>query len=164
MDHSNSQSFLSTCTSFLPYLFNRYTIILIVWCIVYYYFILIQFGSLYFLVSVIIFIFCNLNENSKSSNSLSAYSVFNDNYQSIHGSLSREQLESELSHSMNNRIDNYKPVYNKSLPQHYERASKNANKPCICGSGKKYKNCCSKLTAPSKTQIEELKQWENEWT
>jgi hypothetical protein len=50
------------------------------------------------------------------------------------------------------------------LKEHYKRKSKFANRPCVCGSGKKYKHCCSPQTRNSKQEEEEWKKYEEEWT
>ena len=47
--------------------------------------------------------------------------------------------------------------------EHYARKSKAANQPCVCGSGKKYKNCCSPLTVSDKQLEAEWAEWEDEW-
>lgn len=48
----------------------------------------------------------------------------------------------------------------------YKRKSKMANQPCACGSGKKYKNCCSSATAHTPAQPavdDEYEKWQEEW-
>jgi preprotein translocase subunit SecG len=164
-------------TNPLDYLTHRYVVIFILWSLLYYYFIKIEFGAVYFIVTVLVAIFINLNYNSQHSKDnnkdrkkkpLSAYSVFNANCESIEGSVTAQQLEAQITHrpiiANNSSSNNNSNQANKQFAEHYDRASKHANKPCVCGSGKKYKNCCSKLTAPSKQQINEMKQWEDEWT
>jgi hypothetical protein len=47
--------------------------------------------------------------------------------------------------------------------EHYLRPSKAANRPCVCGSGRKYKVCCSPLTASEKMIDAEWQAYEKEW-
>jgi len=57
---------------------------------------LVQFGAVFFAISVLVFICTNLSTKSKTKGQLSAYSVFNPNCQPIHGTVSAKDLENQL--------------------------------------------------------------------
>ena len=101
----------------------------------------------------------------RKKNELSAYAHFNKDNYAIPGSTTSKMLEDQLLHKKSTRKSHQniaKP--NQQLPSHHKRSSKYANKPCICGSGIKYKKCCSLDTSMTKAQQIKYKQWEQEWT
>jgi hypothetical protein len=67
---------------------------LLLWVVLYYYFIKFEFGVVYFIFSLFYLIFSNLG--NKENNSLSAYSVFNKNFQQIPGTITSESLLGDL--------------------------------------------------------------------
>jgi len=140
----------------------------IAWLVGWYICIRFEFGSIYFVLSAILAIFNNLSNdatNTNAANRLSAYSVFNPGARRIAGSLNPEQMENEIRHRQGPRSSGIDLDLTEGTParEHYQRKSKAANQPCVCGSGKKYKNCCSPLTA-SDSQIErEWEEYEREW-
>lgn len=55
-----------------------------------------KFGIVYLLFSAIFGIYFNTRTGPKQKNEISAYSVFNENCQSIKGTLTAEQFEREI--------------------------------------------------------------------
>lgn len=55
-----------------------------------------MFGTVYFIVSLLIGIYLNTRTQPRSKNEISAYSVFNKNCESIDGTLKAEQFEREI--------------------------------------------------------------------
>lgn len=68
----------------------------IIWLSLYMYFLQIQFGAVFFVVSVLIGICVNTRTTPKKRGEVSAYSVFNENCVSIDGTLKAEQFEKEI--------------------------------------------------------------------
>lgn len=72
----------------------------LLWAILFAIFIKLEFGLVYFIVSILIIIFLNTRnykeKKSSSTNKLSAYSVFNPNLERIGGTLTSEQIEKSL--------------------------------------------------------------------
>ncbi|KAK9702053.1 putative conserved domain (SAYSvFN) [Popillia japonica] len=73
-----------------------YALWLVVWGTLYAVFIKLQFGTIYLIVSAIVFICFNTRTKPKRPNEISAYSVFNKDCKSIDGTLKAEQLERQL--------------------------------------------------------------------
>ncbi|KAI4469063.1 hypothetical protein MML48_2g00017521 [Holotrichia oblita] len=73
-----------------------YALWLVVWGTLYAVFIKLQFGTIYLIVSAIVFICFNTRTKPKRPNEISAYSVFNKDCKSIDGTLKAEQFEREL--------------------------------------------------------------------
>lgn len=66
----------------------------IIWAILYYFFIQIEFGIVFFFISAFYFIFMNMgNESNEKKDRVSAYSVFNKGGQQVLGSFNTNQLE-----------------------------------------------------------------------
>ena len=81
----HSQSWWSTGLKFL------------LWLLVWGFFIEVEFGMVYLVVSGLVFIVLSLRGGRKRRpGELSAYSVFNENFEAIEGTLSAEQFEKEL--------------------------------------------------------------------
>ena len=144
----------------------------------------------YFCVSIIYFIFTNLG--TRQEGEISAYSMFNKNFEKIAGTFGADLYENMLrkgnknekidSNSIyagttqtltkdqlnkrkrkNRKASNKKKNKNnkKTLSQHPKRLAKHGNKPCMCGSGLKYKKCCMKeILAQQREKINQ--QLENE--
>lgn len=66
------------------------------WLLVWNFFIELRFGSVFFVVSFLFFIYFTTQSKPRTDGSPSAYSVFNPNCESIDGTLKAEQFESEL--------------------------------------------------------------------
>ncbi|KAK5575096.1 hypothetical protein RB653_010352 [Dictyostelium firmibasis] len=66
----------------------------LIWMAIQYYFIKIEFGAVFFVFSCFALILMNLGKRDK--NSLSAYNVFNKNFENILLSKSKESLERDL--------------------------------------------------------------------
>lgn len=166
----------STTNKFYYYL-NQYWLIvikLLLWLIIYYYSIKFEFGLFYLIITIIYLIINNLSSTSNGNQLLSAYSVFNPNQERLLGNLNPEQFEREIRYSTNNNTNNnpntvsintVNNTNNSTSNINYSRHSKFANKPCYCGSLRKYKLCCSIINpAQLEKQKTELQQWEKDWT
>ena len=56
----------------------------------------IEFGAVFFSMSLLTLIWCSLDDRKRSRNEMSAYSVFNDDCQAIEGSVTADQLQRQL--------------------------------------------------------------------
>jgi hypothetical protein len=119
-----------------------------VWSLLWYLTIKAEFGAVFFIASALWLIFSNLShtEPGQKASGPSAYSVFNKGGEKMMGSLDASQFENELRHQPAAAARDAGPaaatpreVSAPSQPQLYKRTSKQANQPCVCGSGKKYK-------------------------
>eukprot|EP01084_Bolivina_argentea_P206144 352020_1 len=139
-------------------LIDRVTVIkLCIWCLCWFlisYFL--QFGSIFLCISIIYFIFNNLGK--RKAGELSAYSVFNNNYEQIAGTFDASYYENMLrGKSKKNRpkLDHFNSsksgkVKKTKRIKHPVRMSKSGNIKCPCNSGKKYKKCCMKIKLKQK--------------
>lgn len=66
------------------------------WLVLWGFFIEIEFGVVYFVVSILFFLFHSLRGSRRKPSEPSAYSVFNENCEAIDGTLTAEQFEREL--------------------------------------------------------------------
>lgn len=66
------------------------------WVILYVIFIEFQFGTVFLIVSAIVFMYVNTRTGPRKDGEVSAYSVFNKNCESIDGTLKAEQFEREI--------------------------------------------------------------------
>lgn len=73
-----------------------YILWFILWVTIYAIFVKLQFGTIYFIVSLLIAMYFNTRTGPKKKNEISAYSVFNKNCESIKGTLNAEQLTREM--------------------------------------------------------------------
>lgn len=64
----------------------------------------IEFGAVYFVISLLIFIYYNTRSGPKKKGEISAYSVFNPDCQSIDGTLKAEQFEKEIMYGAFNAL------------------------------------------------------------
>lgn len=70
---------------------------IVLWLLVWGFFIEVEFGAVYLVVSALAFIVLSLRGGKRRApGELSAYSVFNKNLETIEGTLSAEQFEKEL--------------------------------------------------------------------
>jgi hypothetical protein len=123
------------------------------------------------MVSGIYFMLTNMEE--KKDNKPSAYAAFNENGYAIPGTTSGAMIDQQLRHSAPER-DGRDPSLSSAPGSgasrlanngvHYKRASARANAPCVCGSGKKYKKCCSLRTGTGKDKADkDYQSWEKDW-
>lgn len=82
------------------YCIIKYSAIAIVWLSLYIFFLRLQFGAVYFVISVLIGIYLNTRTRPRKRGEVSAYSVFNENCVSIDGTLKAEQFEKEIRYGM----------------------------------------------------------------
>lgn len=68
----------------------------VLWCLLMALFVTLEFGAVFFIISVFYFMFTNFRTTEKSPNELSAYSVFNPHCESIKGTLTAQQFENEI--------------------------------------------------------------------
>lgn len=78
-----------------PTWFSRALKVLL-WLVLWGFFIEIEFGVVYFVVSILFFLFHSLRGSRRKPSEPSAYSVFNKNCEAIDGTLTAEQFEREL--------------------------------------------------------------------
>jgi hypothetical protein len=129
-----------------------------------------EFGMVYVMISAIVLIFMNLRTDD-SQDGVSGYSVFNRGGRRLAGEYDPREYDAHM-----RRGAQFMPAAgqedekDKNILKVDEvikeravlsRKSKNANAPCPCGSGKKYKKCCALINPNEKQEIE---QWEKEWT
>lgn len=69
---------------------------LLLWSTVYVISIQLEFGTVYLMISVLVFIYYNTRSGPKKKGEISAYSVFNPNCEPIDGTLKPEQFEQEI--------------------------------------------------------------------
>jgi len=79
-----------------PYLYLA--VKLTVWLIVWAWFIRCGFGAVFFIVSLICFLWLNTGTRPRQPGAPSAYSIFNPNCERIDGTFTAEQFEKELRH------------------------------------------------------------------
>ena len=143
----------------------RNIIILFIWAVLYKLIIDFGFGLIYFFITIILLIFYNLGERKPWE--LSAYSIFNPNFERIPGSINSNNFNGILNIGNNNnnliqdniqQLNNFNNEIENELNRKIEYDTKSENKKrklkeiakqslnslCYCGSGKKYKNCCLK--------------------
>ncbi|XP_003705262.1 SAYSVFN motif domain containing 1 [Megachile rotundata] len=89
-DDSTDQSQCSVLTAVTNLLYFLLWVTLYVIAIKY------EFGAIYFIVSMLIFIWLNTGTKKKKPGELSAYSVFNPDCKPIEGTLDASQLEKEI--------------------------------------------------------------------
>mmetsp|Transcript_52109 Transcript_52109/g.83049 ORF Transcript_52109/g.83049 Transcript_52109/m.83049 type:complete len:170 (+) Transcript_52109:21-530(+) len=137
-------------------LMDKQTMIkLFIWCLCWFlisYFV--QFGSIFLCISIIYFIFNNLGQ--RKDGQLSAYAMFNENYERIAGTFDstfyEDMLRGKKSKSTFDGPSSrkHKQQSNGKKLKHPKRLNKSGNMKCPCGSNKKYKKCCMKLKLKEK--------------
>lgn len=78
------------------YFIVKWGLYTVIWISLFMYFIMIQFGAVFFTFSVLIGIYLNTRTRPKKQGEVSAYSVFNKDCQSINGTLDAEQLQRQM--------------------------------------------------------------------
>jgi Uncharacterized conserved domain (SAYSvFN)/SEC-C motif len=126
-----------------------------------------EFALVYVIVSGLALVFMCLDYSQRKPGTYSAYSVFNEDGYKLPGTMDAAQIDQQLrnrgmpaagaaggraglpadirSHSTHGNTGTVAAALNgKDLlaAGAGKRSSKNANKPCQCGSGKKFKKCC----------------------
>ncbi|KAL1447639.1 hypothetical protein MTO96_028444 [Rhipicephalus appendiculatus] len=69
---------------------------LTLWCLLMTLFVVLEFGAVFFAISVFYVMFTNFRKRPRLRGELSAYSVFNPNVEAIDGSLTAQDLERQL--------------------------------------------------------------------
>lgn len=149
----------------MDFLSTKNIIIFVVWYSLYRIFLYFNFALVFFLLTIIVLIFYNLGERKPGE--LSAYSVFNPNQERIlsldnnigivqnpyNMFLDNDRINQEIEHMnrLNREIDEeiHRKVKSDTKSEKRKEFLKSKakyplNSNCICGSGKKYKNCCLK--------------------
>lgn len=129
-----------------------------------------EFGLVYFMMSIIFLIFQNLRKES-SPDGISAYSVFNKGGRRLAGEYDPRDYDDHIRRGghaagmSHGGIERDKNLLKAGEILHekvqLQRRSKFANQICPCGSTRKYKKCCGLINPNEKKEIEE---WEKEWT
>ena len=83
----NNEEVFSWFILFLKFLF---------WILLWGFFIQIEFGTVFFFVSMFYWVYASMQAGSRKAWEPSAYSVFNENCEAIDGTLNAEQFEREL--------------------------------------------------------------------
>lgn len=68
----------------------------LLWLTLFVIFIRIEFGAIYFIISLLYLIWTSMNSHRRRTNQLSAYSVFNKNFEKIQGTFSAEDYDRQL--------------------------------------------------------------------
>lgn len=118
-----------------------------------------EFGLVYIICSGMVGVYLGLDHSGEGrKKGYSAYSVFNKDGYRLPGTMDAAQLEQNMrggggmaaaAAGMRGRGRAEEFRTNEGLERagdHPKRMSKQANARCPCGSGKKYKKCCSLLT------------------
>uniref|UniRef100_A0A1B6DY18 SAYSvFN domain-containing protein n=1 Tax=Clastoptera arizonana TaxID=38151 RepID=A0A1B6DY18_9HEMI len=92
-DKEDSIDNIELCDSFS---WSNFLLYASLWAILYSLAIYVEFGAVYFVISILFIIYYNTRTGPKERGELSAYSVFNQNCESIKGTLKAEQFEQEL--------------------------------------------------------------------
>ncbi|CAG9763978.1 unnamed protein product [Ceutorhynchus assimilis] len=79
----------------------QYCLYFILWATIYGIFIKLQFGTVYLIISMLFGIYFNTGTRTKRPNEPSAYSVFNENCQSIPGTLDAEKMTQQMLYGFN---------------------------------------------------------------
>ncbi|KAM3960513.1 SAYSVFN motif domain containing 1 [Aphomia sociella] len=95
-EESELESFAEEKQESWRYFIIKWLIYSLTWLTLYIFFLKIQFGAVFFVLSVLIGIYFNTRTRPKKKGEVSAYSVFNENCVSIDGTLKAEQLEREI--------------------------------------------------------------------
>ncbi|XP_013192132.2 SAYSvFN domain-containing protein 1 [Amyelois transitella] len=74
----------------------KWSLYSLTWLTLYYFFLKLQFGAVFFVISALVGIYLNTRTRPKKKGEVSAYSVFNENCVSIDGTLKAEQFEREI--------------------------------------------------------------------
>ncbi|CEP00303.1 SAYSvFN domain-containing protein [Plasmodiophora brassicae] len=96
----------------------------------------------------------------------SGYAVFNEGGRPLPGTISVEDFDDMRHNRPSTRYQSISAlaadIETNADPVLVQRRSKQANQPCPCNSGLKYKKCHGR--ALSRDDQERLKEWEDEWT
>jgi uncharacterized protein YecA (UPF0149 family) len=102
-----------------------------------------KFGAVFFALAVLFLVFSSLG---KRVGGLSAYSVFNPNFERIEGTSDAAEYQSSMMYGMAGAVagagqrrqlhDEVETLLRAPPKKH------GVNDPCWCGSGRKYKKCC----------------------
>ena len=96
IQHSRPLQFATTQNVQRPYV--CFAVKLVLWLLLWTWFISCGFGAVFFIVSLICFVWVNTGTKPREPGVLSAYSVFNRNCERIEGTFTAEQFEKELRH------------------------------------------------------------------
>jgi hypothetical protein len=102
-----------------------------------------EFMTIFVILTTIMLIFYNLDFSEKKSN-ISAYSVFNKNFEKIAGTFTPDDLLNEMNirkFEVKNEVNTTNFVELTKIEPKY---IKDPHSKCDCGSNKKFKNCCFK--------------------
>ena len=100
------------------------------------------FTSLYLTISGMYFIFTNLGQRPKGT--LSAYSVFNENFEELPGTFSEHipGVKTRVRENTQKVVNKTNDDETKIIESYFAKESKMANAICFCGSQLKFKKCC----------------------
>lgn len=104
-------------------------------------------NQIYVILSGIAFLFLSLSARAENDDGPSAYSVFNRGAQYLMGDLRADQIDREhrgIAHLQGGGGGGGGMEMNGDFDVGPGMRGRDANKPCTCGSGKKFKKCCGK--------------------
>ena len=92
--------FINVCSklSTIPVIGNALILKVVLWFILFGLFVELEFGIVYVILSLFVIIYFNTSTKKRSKHKLSAYSVFNKDYERLDGTFTAEQFEKELTH------------------------------------------------------------------
>ncbi|XP_062506170.1 SAYSvFN domain-containing protein 1-like [Corticium candelabrum] len=68
----------------------------VVWLCLWGFFVEIEFGTVFFIASILLVVYCTLGSEERKAGEMSAYSVFNEGFKAIDGTLTAEQFDREI--------------------------------------------------------------------
>ncbi|KAG6455272.1 hypothetical protein O3G_MSEX009126 [Manduca sexta] len=97
---SELESFEEESNESWRYYIIKWSLIAIIWLSLYIYFLQLQFGAVFFVISLLVGIYLNTRTRPKKKGEVSAYSVFNEDCVSIDGTLKAEELQRQMLYGM----------------------------------------------------------------
>lgn len=95
-EFSETESVIEDSPESWKYFIIKWVICSFVWILLYLYFLSLQFGAVFFGISLLIGICLNTRTKPKKKGEISAYSVFNKDCTSIDGTITAEKLQREM--------------------------------------------------------------------
>ncbi|CAK8695910.1 unnamed protein product [Clavelina lepadiformis] len=84
----------------LPVVGKPFILKMLLWLLLFGLFVELEFGIVYVVLSFFVIIYYNTSTKKRGKNELSAYSVFNKDFERLDGTFTAEQFEKELTHRM----------------------------------------------------------------
>ena len=168
---TTSVSSIHSLSSFLSYLFHRRSLLLhlVAFVVLLRLAIVVDFTAVYLCLAALYAIFVNVSHSSTAATAanqphISAYSAFNTGGARMAGSISLDSWEGSYrppgtAASTDTNGAQRAVGALAGVKPHPKRTSKAANQPCVCGSGKKYKNCCTPDRESERAAMDKDSEW-----